>query len=116
MFGRIGPLKTTVLWVNEQGFPTLVQTSVSNFSRDLGAVFQLFPANLVSMFQLFLANLVSMFQLFLANLVTLFQLFLANLVTGPDKKKFVSPTTFCRVEMCHQDSVIRDIKLGQKRA
>ena len=34
----------------------------------------------------------------------------------PDKKKFVSPTTFCRVEMCHQDSVIRDIKLGQKRA
>ena len=34
----------------------------------------------------------------------------------PLKKKFVSPTTFWRVEMCHQDSVIRDIKLGQKRA
>ena len=34
----------------------------------------------------------------------------------PHKKFFVSPTTFCRVEMCHQDSVIRDIKLGQKRA
>merc|ERR1719361_671320 len=30
-------------------------------------------------------------------------------------KKFVSPTTFCRVEMCHQDSVIREIKLGQKK-
>ena len=32
------------------------------------------------------------------------------------KKKFVSPSTFFRVEMCHQDSVIRDIKLDQKRA
>ena len=31
------------------------------------------------------------------------------------KNKFVSPTTFWRVEMCHQYSVIRDIKLGQKR-
>ena len=34
----------------------------------------------------------------------------------PRKKNFVSPTTFLRVEMCHQDSVIRDMKLDQKRA
>ena len=34
----------------------------------------------------------------------------------PRKKIFVSPTTFLRVEMCHQDSVIRDMKLDQKRA
>ena len=34
----------------------------------------------------------------------------------PRKNFFVSPTTFLRVEMCHQDSVIRDIKLDQKRA
>ena len=30
------------------------------------------------------------------------------------KKIFVSPATFLSVEMCHQNSVIRDIKLDQK--
>ena len=34
----------------------------------------------------------------------------------PRKKNFVSPSTFLRVAMCHQDSVICDMKLDQKRA
>ena len=40
---------------------------------------------------------------------------LVELLPDLIKNKFVSPTTFWRVEMCHQSSVIRDIKLGQKR-